>query len=308
MHPAVSIIFFTVTSGAGFGMIALLGLGFPMPEGWLAAFLVSALAGVLAVAGLISSTLHLGHPERALLAFTQWPTSWLSREGVLAVATMVAFGIYVLVWMVTGSRVLLLGIAIAALAVATIYSTAMIYGQLRTVPAWHTGLTPAVYLGFAFASALLAATAVGAATALGPLPLVVIAILAVVVAWAIKFAWWRRAETATLASIGAGTGPATGLSSLGTVRPFEPPHTGPTYLTREMVHRIGRKHARVLRIIAVVLGGAIPIGLALLGWLGLPTPLWAGLAFAAMISGLFVERWLFFAEAEHSVAAYYHPH
>jgi hypothetical protein len=30
MHPAVSVIFFTVTSGAGLGMIFLLGLGFPV--------------------------------------------------------------------------------------------------------------------------------------------------------------------------------------------------------------------------------------------------------------------------------------
>ena len=35
--------------------------------------------------GLVSSTLHLSHPERAWRAFSQWRSSWLSREGVAAV-------------------------------------------------------------------------------------------------------------------------------------------------------------------------------------------------------------------------------
>jgi DMSO reductase anchor subunit len=32
---------------------------------------------------LLSSTAHLGRPERAWHAFSQWRSSWLSREGVL---------------------------------------------------------------------------------------------------------------------------------------------------------------------------------------------------------------------------------
>src|SRR3546814_9931283 len=36
-------------------------------------------------AGLRSCTVHLGHPERAWRAFSQWRSSWLSREGVAAV-------------------------------------------------------------------------------------------------------------------------------------------------------------------------------------------------------------------------------
>jgi DMSO reductase anchor subunit len=54
MHPAISVIFFTVTSGAGFGLVALIGAGMPMPEGALAAFLVSALAIGLSAVGLVS--------------------------------------------------------------------------------------------------------------------------------------------------------------------------------------------------------------------------------------------------------------
>ena len=42
------------------------------------------IAYALASGGLIASTFHLGHPERAIKAFTQWRSSWLSREAWLA--------------------------------------------------------------------------------------------------------------------------------------------------------------------------------------------------------------------------------
>ncbi|MCA8929188.1 MAG: dimethyl sulfoxide reductase anchor subunit, partial [Alphaproteobacteria bacterium] len=90
MHPAVSIIFFTTASGAGYGLLALMGLfgaiGLLPADPWVGGFgLVLAL--VLVTAGLASSTYHLGHPERAWRALSQWKTSWLSREGVMAILT-----------------------------------------------------------------------------------------------------------------------------------------------------------------------------------------------------------------------------
>ena len=88
MHPAPSIIMFTALSGVGFGLLIWLGLGVPALSGW-AAFWAFGLAYGLSVVGLISSTLHLGHPERALKAFSQWRSSWLSREGVVSVAALV---------------------------------------------------------------------------------------------------------------------------------------------------------------------------------------------------------------------------
>ncbi len=87
MHPAPSVILFTTLSGLGFGLLILLGLGYPSVTGW-TAFVFFAIAYVLAVGGLLFSTFHLGHPERALKAFSQWRSSWLSREGWLAVATL----------------------------------------------------------------------------------------------------------------------------------------------------------------------------------------------------------------------------
>ena len=91
MHPAPSVILFTTLSGIGFGLLAFLGLGLPLVTGWLA-FAFFAVAYLLAVGGLLASTFHLGHPERALKAFSQWQTSWLSREAWAAVGALVEIG------------------------------------------------------------------------------------------------------------------------------------------------------------------------------------------------------------------------
>ena len=304
MHPAISVIFFTVTSGAGFGLIAMIGAGMPLPNGLAAAFFIPALAGLLAVAGLVSSTFHLGHPERAWRAFSQWRSSWLSREGVAAVVTLVFFGIYTLAWMISGERLLWLGLLVAVGAVLTVYTTAMIYAQLKTVPHWHTTLTPLCYLVFSLTCGYVLAAglngfASGSSSPAG------MAVLAILVAWGCKVAWWKRAEAMSLEAAGSTMESATGLGSIGRVRLLERPHTGENYLTKEMVHVIGRKHAAKLRMIALLLGGGLPLLIALAVWLFAASSLWLVLAFIALVAGLFVERWLFFAEAEHAVSLYY---
>ena len=88
MRPAWSIIFFTTISGLGLGLAGWIVLGL-LPLITAQSLLVVG-AGTLALigVGLISSTFHLGHPERAWRALSQWRSSWLSREGALAVVVM----------------------------------------------------------------------------------------------------------------------------------------------------------------------------------------------------------------------------
>lgn len=300
MHPAVSVIFFTVMSGAGFGMIFLLGLGFPVNASAAWVFFVGVVGGGLAVAGLLASTFHLGHPERAWRALSQWRSSWLSREGIAAILTLTLFGIYTLMWMWTGSRPAILGVLVSLGAVATVFTTSMIYAQLKTVPQWNSRLTPMVYLGFALGSGWLLASAFGDLSAPEPWGIALVGI-----AWAAKWAWWSRAGNSRLADAGSTPETATGLGFIGKVRLLERPHTGENYLTREMVHRIGRKHAAKLRMLAMVFGGVVPIAILMLIWLTGASALFSLVAAISMIAGLLGERWLFFAEAEHAVSLYY---
>src|SRR5512132_1401241 len=105
MHPALSIVFFTTASGAGFALLLLLGLGAPLgllPPSASFGFAALAVAMLLAAGGLASSVLHLGRPERAWRAFSQWRSSWLSREGVLSVVTFVPAAIFAIGWIFFG--------------------------------------------------------------------------------------------------------------------------------------------------------------------------------------------------------------
>ena len=104
-----------------------------MVTGWLA-FAFFAVAYLLAVGGLLASTFHLGHPERALKAFSQWQTSWLSREAWAAVGALVVMGIYGAGLVFLDLRMPILGQIGAALTLATVYCTTMNYAQLKTIP------------------------------------------------------------------------------------------------------------------------------------------------------------------------------
>ena len=309
MHPAYSVIVFTTLSGAGFGLMALIGLGIggsgPHP---LAA---PALAVGLAVAGLISSTFHLGHRERAWRALSQWRSSWLSREGILAIATLAAFaahmaGIMYGGGMLGGRRGMASGLLVAVLALSTVYATAMIYASLATIAQWKTLLTPLVFIAFSLAGGLLANAALAAAGTASSLPAILAAAAMLVIAWALKLIWWRRASNVRSVSTPE---TATGLGDFGTIRLLERPHQEDNYLTREMGYRIARKHAAKLKTIAVLAGAGMPL-LALLLVFAIPfSPVMAGgvltFGFLAHIFGVLVERWLFFAEAKHTMMLYY---
>lgn len=287
MHPAPSIIAFTTLSGLGFGLLAILGLGYPDVTGW-TAFAFFTIAYLLACGGLVASTMHLGHPERALKAFTQWRSSWLSREGVLAVITLIVMAIYGANLVFAGTRLATVGWIGAALSLTTIFATAMIYTQLRTVPRWNHWSPPVLFLSYAITGGTLLAGQVSVAVWL----LLALGILQIV-AWVDQ----ERRETTTDTTLAT----ATGLGGIGKVRAFEPPHTGSNYLTNEMVFRVGRKHARTLKIVSVVLAAFLPAALVLLPF----SHIFAALAVLSHVAGVFVQRWLFFAEARHVVGLYY---
>ncbi len=288
MHPAPSVIIFSTLSGIGFGLLAWLGFGYPAVTGW-TAFAFFAIAYLLAVGGLIASTTHLGHPERALKAFSQWRSSWLSREGVCAVAALLIMALYGAGLVFFGTRWGFLGVIGALLSLGTVFTTAMIYTQLKTVPRWNHFTTPAMFMGYCVSGGALLANQWAEAFWL----LLLTAIIQVIV-------WWRG-DTA-LAQSGTNLATATGLGTMGGVRPFEPPHTGTNYLLREFAFQVGRDHAFKLRILAMVLAFAIPLLVILLPGAG---HFMALIAVISHIVGVFASRWLFFAEAEHVVGLYY---
>ena len=291
MHPAPSIIIFTVLSGIGFGLLFWLGLGIPSVSGWGAlAIFIAAFAS--AVIGLVASTFHLGNPQRAWRAFTQWRTSWLSREGWFAVLALMSMGLYALVLIFFDSRVQLIGVLGSILCLITIFATSMIYAQMKTVPRWNHWTTCALFLVLAIAG--------GAILTGKTLFTCILLILAAV----IQMIVWINGDS-RFKERGSTIETATQLGTIGKVKVFEPPHTGANYLLKEMAYQVGRKHAAKLRMWSILLMCVLPIVILLI----LPTSaITAVLAIIIHLMGTFASRWLFFAEAEHVVGLYYGKH
>ncbi|KAA0681230.1 dimethyl sulfoxide reductase anchor subunit family protein [Azospirillum brasilense] len=316
MHPAFSIIFFTSAAGAGYGLLALLGLLAPfglLPASPLFGLAALALALGLVVAGLLSSLAHLGRPERAWRALSQWRSSWLSREGVAAVATFLPAGVFAIAWIVLtagndGSGSGVAGVAgwiTAVMAAVTVYCTAMIYASLKPIRQWANPWVPRAYLALSLMTgALLLNALLGAAgQAAGWSSL--LALASVGLAWAAKEGHWRHCATARPVSTAE---TATGLGHIGRVRLLDAPHSEDNYLLKEMGFRVGRRHAVRLRLITRLAAFALPAALSLGALVAGPGALSGTLALLAAVAaalGVIAERWLFFAEAKHTVTLFY---
>jgi DMSO reductase anchor subunit len=279
MHPAPSLILFSSLSGLGLGLLAWLAILAPAGTQALWAF---GPAFVLAGGGFLASTTHLMRPSRAPLAFTQWRSSWLSREAILAVASLALTALHAALLIFLGQSLLPLGWLAAALCLGAVLCTAMIYAQMRSIPRWRHWSTPTLFLALALAGGALVVAPLWAALSL------------LAASLALQVANWHHGRTA-FARLGATMTSATGLQ--GEVRSFAPPHTGPNYLLREMVYVVGRRRAAQLRVLALILAFALPAALLLLD-LRL-------LAVASHLLGVMASRWLFLAEAEHVVGLYY---
>lgn len=292
------------------------------------AFTYAFVAGFLMVAiGLSASLAHLGKPLRAWRAVSQWRTSWLSREGVLSLLTFLpAAAIVIYAWMWgsvstdsagtfwSNPRTLqAYGAALALGSLVTVYCTANIYACLKPIHGWNNRFVVPVYLLLALYSGFLMLWAFkslpDASVSLSSLrearwnlALGVGIVTLSIAGAAAKLGYWKSIDEPVKTT----TGDAIGLGYLGDVRSFEQPHTEENYLTHEMGFRVARKHSRKLRLICLLAGFAVPGSLALLSLLA--PGLGVVAAWISLLSGMlgiFVERWLFFAEAKHAVMLYY---
>ncbi|MDA1323728.1 MAG: dimethyl sulfoxide reductase anchor subunit [Proteobacteria bacterium] len=310
MHPAFSVIFFTTASGAGYGMLALLAVfgildGVPI-DPWFG-FTVLGVGTALVTAGLLSSTFHLGHPERAWRAYSQWRSSWLSREGILATATYVPLALTAWGWIVEESLDGTFGFFASFLAILcflTVHATGMIYATLKPISAWHNRMTVPGYLSMALLTGALWLHALSQMFGYHGPEIALVAIVALFMAFYVKRKYWKSIDTRPGPSTPES---ATGLGDLGKVRLLEPPTMTESFVQREMGFQIARTHAQKLRRICFFSYFLLPLVLTGLTSNAAPGIAIPGTLIAALsVSvGVLIERWLFFAEAKHASMLYF---
>ena len=289
MHPAPSIILFTVLSGFGFGLISIVGLLQFLSQISVVNIIIFSLIGLFfSTVGLISSFFHLANKKNAIKSMSQWQTSWRSRE---AISSIFCLSIVVgnIGWVFVQNRYINeVGIILFLLSLFTIFTTSMIYAQLKTVPSWNNMLTPAIFIfsGLAGGSILLMDYA----------SLVLLLIFGV-----LQVLFWYTADQNFIyreTSIGT----ALGYSKNEDIRSFDVAHTSRNYLLNEMVYKVARKHAIKIRYISFFAAFVLPMLLILMFPSNFSVSVFViGIHFV----GIYFSRWLFFAEAKHSVGFYY---
>ena len=307
MHPALSIIFFTVASGSGFGLFMMVSIYSLFSKLDAESFAtICAIGFILIILGLFSSTLHLANPKNAWRAFSRFRTSWLAREAVIAIV----FFPIVLFW-ITGwwlglaeqSYILwvIASFLTLGLALATVFATGMIYACLKTIPQWHNAMTPLNYILLSMMTGSLLMLAILETIDTMPIIILTLSLVLVIVSAISKliyYAWIGMPQGPTIAT-------ATGFTR-GSVQLLDVGHTSGTFLTDEFGYVITKNKSLLLRISVFVLAFVLPalLLIAVMTQTIVATPLML-ISFLSAFIGVLIERWLFFAEARHVVNLYH---
>ncbi|HRA79374.1 MAG TPA: dimethyl sulfoxide reductase anchor subunit [Burkholderiaceae bacterium] len=325
MRPEPSVILLTTLIGAGQGLflaiftahsLAIFDL-VPAQDGRAFDAVGSAIALALTGAGLIASFFHLGRPERAWRAITQWRTSWLSREVIVLPAFMFAVFAYALAqW--SGWRPVvaelpgggtidlatIVGLGATLLAFALFVCTGMIYACLPFLREWHSPLTTLnfVLLGCASGFTLAAAFSTCAAPDLTRL----------FTGYALAFTLFGLAGRGAALIRNRRLKPKSTLqTAIGIKHPrivqksmgFQ----SGSFNTHEFFHGRQPGTLRWVKWAFLAAGFAVPallLAAALAASWPAPLALLAP-AFAVQFAGLVAERWFFFADANHPQNLYY---
>ena len=310
MKPDLSVIYFTVCSGTGYGIIiSLLALFLNNNTNILIStkIIIIILSFFLIISGLISSTLHLGHPKRAWRALSQWRSSWLSREGVAAIITFIPLTLFMFFWILIENNKLafILLIISSIFSIITTFCTAKIYSSIKAIPAWNNPLVSIIYilnaltLGSIFNFTILFIFEVR---------IYILENLIITLALKtlfIKLLYWYSIKKESKSNIGT----ATGLGNKNSTSFFEGPHTGKNYLTSEMINNINISNSYILRLLVCIFTYITPTYYMIQkpyliydnNVINITLLLISFLAFF----GMFIERYLFFIESKHTISLYY---
>ena len=322
MNPPFSVIFLTTLIGVGQGLFLALFFGqsytllehIPQESGKFYA-VGSLIAMVFLIGGLIASVFHLGRPERAWRAATQWRTSWLSREVIVLPLFMLFVFLYGVLHYFeinppvfgtaaipeAGLTIVIGSIGVIA-CIALFVCTGMIYACLKFLQEWHTPLTPINYTLFGMASGCTLA-ALYAQQQQSPLlgHMTVWAIILTLTVFLTRSASlirnYRLKYKSTLRT-------AIGVRH-SQIQQKAQGSMGGSFNTREFFH--GKKASFLKSIKWIFMFLVFPVPLVLLGvaLVNQDAGILFVLAFAIQYIGLLFERWFFFAQAKHPQNLYY---
>lgn len=322
MRPAYSIIFLTTLIGAGQGLFLALYTGqlystfkvLPVHDPLQFYALGSLFALGLLGLGLFSSFFHLGRPERAWRAASQWRTSWMSREVIVLPAFMASVAAWGLIhysgwnpslFVIRDTFIVDLALVTGGLATVLCFAlfvcTGMIYACMKMLQEWATPLTVVNYTLFGCASGFLLATVFAARQVSVQTEFfggwaIVLTVLVLITRVMSLLRNERIRPKSTIQT-------AIGIRHAQIEQKAQGAMTG-SFNTQEYFHGASRRKYKNVKWAFLILVFPVPLLLVLAGLL---TNFWALYlaAFLVQYVGLFLERWFFFAQANHPQNLYY---
>lgn len=322
MRPTFSIIFLTTLIGAGQGLFLALYSGelysvfrlLPAQDSVHFHALGSLFALILLLAGLASSFFHLGRPERAWRAASQWRTSWMSREVIVLPVFMGAVAVWGLVHYTGWNPVLftfrytfeielslVMGAVATLLCFALFLCTGMIYACIRMLQEWATPLTVVNYTLLGGASGFVLATGFAAWQAPSQTGFfggwaVILTVLALLGRGASLVRNARMAPKSTLQT-------ALGIRHANIAQKAQGAMGG-SFNTHEYFHGATKRKYKNVKWAFLILVFPVPLCLVSAG-MAANIPVLFAAAFVVQYIGLLMERWFFFAQANHPQNLYY---
>ena len=307
MHPSKSIIFFTVISGTGYGIFIGLLFNILFIEILYSLnykLFISLVSFLMIVLGLLSSTLHLGHPERAWRAFSQWKSSWLSREGLVSVITFFPMVLFYYFWINNINGYVFLLIILCIFSLLTIFCTGQMYATLKTIPSWNNSLVTPIYIFNGITVGSLFVYSINFYFNYNIFLYEKFIIITITINLLLKISYWILIRQKTNTNIQT----AVGIKSKD-ISFFEGPHTGKNYLTTEMINKSNNKNNNFLRLTFCILTFIIPLYMinqySTLIVDQFILKLSMIFVFILALVGMIIERYLFFIQSKHVVGLYY---
>lgn len=322
MQPAFSVIFLTTFIGMGQGLFLAIyteqiySLINVLPQGEKGFFYAvgSGIGLILLALGLVAAMFHLGRPERAWRAITQWRTSWLSREVIILPVFMFFLFVYGVIhylnWnfeLITIGAVVIDISVVAGLfamiaAILLFLATGMIYACLKFLQEWHSPLTVINYVLLGSASGFTLSTLLAAIYAPESVNFyagwtIVITFLAYLFRYASLMRNKRlRPKSTVQTAIGVRHTKIT-QKSMGFM--------GGSVNTRDFFHHRGQTMILLIKQGFLALVFYVPIILMALYITLENNQTFLSIALVAQYLGLLAERWYFFADANHPQNIYY---
>ena len=310
MKPDNTVIYFTVCSGTGYGIIISLIAIFSQNEINIdqnIKLIITTISYFLIISGLLSSILHLSHPKRAWRALSQWKSAWLLKEGVAAIITFAPLTLFFVFWIFTNYlKITFLLLIISSIScIITTICTAKIYSSIKAIPAWNNPFVPIIYilnslvLGSLFTFTLLFYFQIK----INILSNMIVSLS--ITTLFIKLLYWYSIRRPSNSNISK----ATGLDIKKKTIIFEGSHTIKKFLSSEMMNEINISKSILLRIAVCIFTYITP------SYYILQKPYFVmsdyiiscSLIIISIIAliGMFIERYLFFIESKHTVSLVY---